>query len=648
MSTLISEGRPSKRVKLLLDDDDSSDSSSPTSGGVLLKETARGGGNSGFRVNEEYARRFEHNQRRAEIHRLEEKYGETPARDARPGVRDAENENLDGTDSSTDSEEEDDEGILALGPLDEQFNATLEAVRAKDPRVYDGKTTFYTSIEEEEEVDVSQPTKIKEKPMYLSDYHRKNLLRGDLGDEVRDDAQSTYAQLQDDLKNTVVKEMHAAAESDADDDFLVPKQKLTSGKAKVSGKAPEIQVDVEIADKDPEFFLSNYLAAKAWVPSASSKFQPFESDDEGEDQRAEDFEAAYNLRFEDPATANEKLKTHARDTAAKYSVRREEVNPRKKAREAEREKNEMEKRERDQEKARLRKLRIEEAEEKVRKIKEAAGLGGKKLQEQDWIEFLNEGWDDARWEAEMKRRFGDDYYADHELEDSDADTGNGKKKPKKPKWDDDIDIKDLVPEFEAEEQAPQFSLSEDSDDEMDIEDNDSTDRNINGHKKGKKLSQEQISNQKREARKDRRKVEQLVDENLAIEFALPSSSKQNPKRSTFRYRETSPISHGLTSRDILLASDSQLNQFAGLKKLAAFRDTEKKRKDKKFLGKKARLRQWRKDTFGSEEGPQKDLKDILAGQAGIAGSTDAIDVAESTSKRSKKRKRKTKNVAAEN
>jgi protein KRI1 len=53
-----------------------------------------------------------------------------------------------------------------------------------------------------------------------------------------------------------------------------------------------------------------------------------------------------------------------------------------------------------------------------------------------------------------------------------------------------------------------------------------------------------------------------------------------------------------------MADDTQLNQFAGLKKLASFREAEKKEKDQKKLGKKARLRQWRKDTFGNEDGPE--------------------------------------------
>src|SRR3979490_2161379 len=46
------------------------------------------------------------------------------------------------SDSSSD-EDEDDEGFLATEALDAQISATLQAIRSKDPRVYDEKVTFY-------------------------------------------------------------------------------------------------------------------------------------------------------------------------------------------------------------------------------------------------------------------------------------------------------------------------------------------------------------------------------------------------------------------------------------------------------------------------------------------------------------------------
>ncbi|MCJ1284234.1 KRRI-Interacting protein 1 [Xylographa opegraphella] len=653
-----------KRIKLLLDDDTSDDcNSSDVKGGVALKLDHAPVTENGFRVNEEYARRFEHNQRRAEIHRLEEKYGKSYANTDHEISKSNGFFDGGGSDSSSD-EEEDDEGILAKGVLDDQVNATLEAIRRKDPRVYDEKVTFYSKSDDDddEEVDLQNVPKSKEKPMYLADYHRENLLRGNVTPEDDDAPPRTYAQEQDQLKNAIIKEMHEVVEglysensstssdgSDNGTEFLVRKQPSLY---KASGDPLKFKLssaNVEDADKDPETFLSNFMSSRAWVPATQTKFQPFESDDEEEDRRAEAFEEAYNLRFENPEASNEKLLTIARDTAAKYSVRKEATNSRKRAREAEQAKKESHKRDREQEKAQLRKLRIEEATEKINKIKKAAGLRGKALTVEDWSEFLTEDWDNDRWETEMKKRFGDGYYAAEEYDGSDAEHSQRKKKLKKPKWEDDIDITDLVPDFDAEQSNDvKFSLSDDSEIGASNAGVDLEDTEVERASKKSKSIKRGKEELRKESRQERRKVEQLVDEKLNIDLALNNPGSRQSKSGPFRYRETSPLAFGLTSHDILMASDGQLNQYAGLKKMAAFRDADKKKKDKKHLGKKARLRQWRKETFGNEQGPQKSLQELLAEQvpANNRGSPkDAVATKEERAKGAK-RKRSKKNKEA--
>ncbi len=489
--------------------------------------------------------------------------------------------------------------------------------------------------------------------MYLSDYHRRNLLEGMASEDGDNIEPMTYAQQQDDLKTNVVKEMHAAAdgleEADAGDDdgFLVRKPSSSdAGKQGARVKPVVKELNVETAHKDPERYLLNFISARAWVPSDNSNFQPFESDDEEDDHRAELFEEAYNLRFEDPKGSNEKLLSHARDAAAKYSVRRDITNPRKKARDAERSRQEAEKEEREEEKARLRKLRIADAEEKVRKIKEAAGLRGTALQESDWTAFLEEGWDDDRWEQEMKKRFGEDYYADKDLSGSGDEVGTSRRKVKKPKWETDIDIKDLVPDFESgdEIQKPPFTLTDDESGHSDTSRLKTGGASLKHQKTSKASRKQERDEHKSEARKERRKIEQLVDEELNANDTISGLRTKNAGQ--FRYRATSPVAYGLTAHDILMASDSQLNQYAGLKKMAAFRDAEKKRRDKKRLGKKARLRQWRKETFGSEQGPQNTLAELLSGK--VVGSRDSMASGESKAitkdaKKGKARSRKHKN-----
>lgn len=536
--------------------------------------------------------------------------------------------------------------------MDSEILATLHAIQSKDPRVYDKETTFYTQLDDGPSEQGDRATGKKEKPLFLRDYHRENLLNG-VNDHPEDSQKPpmTYNQEQETLKRSIIGEINAATahepvdsspsndmEGSDDDGFLV-------AKPRTGPRTEQPPLDVENADKDPETFLSNFMAARAWVPSAHSEFQPFESDDEEEDRKAEEFEEAYNFRFEDPAKSNEKLVSHARDIAAKYSVRREEKNARKKQREAERERKEAAKRERAHEKARLRRLKIEQVQEKLRKIKKAAGLRGSGvLSQDDWARFLDDDWDDAKWEEEMQKRFGEAYYAQDDFSGDESGEESTKKgrKPRKPKWDDDIGIDDLIPDFK--EEIPTFELSDEAQEE-----GAGSSAGMNGRQNSGKDHKKVHQNKLKDARKERRMVEQLVDDRLELDTALEGKQKT---AGGFRYRDTSPLSFGLSARDILMADDSRLNEYVGLKKLASFRDPNKKKKDQKHLGKKARLRQWRKDTFGDEEGPVLSMKvapkaDKQDGGAEEVGEVNADANSGNNSAKKKRRRSKKRKVAHE-
>jgi len=86
-----------------------------------------------------------------------------------------------------------------------------------------------------------------------------------------------------------------------------------------------------------------------------------------------------------------------------------------------------------------------------------------------------------------------------------------------------------------------------------------------------------------------------------------------------------------------MASDSSLNQFAGLKKLAPFRDAEKKLKDKKRLGKKVRAK-WRKETFGQEDEPEVIFAPSMEEDK---PDNDGVDIREGKKKKKRARKSKT-------
>jgi protein KRI1 len=625
--------RPAKRTKFLSD----SESDGSDNEGVKLPKPKKSAMKAEFKINDDFAKRFEHNNKRNDLQRLEERYGK--------GGPDEESD-----ESSTD-ESEDDDADLVTADLDEEIFATLAAIKNKDPRVYDEKVKFYKEFDPE---NIAKEEK-KEKAMTLQDYHRQNLLSGYTGEEEDKDVPQTYNQEQDALRRQMVGQMHAMADGDSEDDFK-PKAKgahdtVPTTKTKKEKAKKLTDEDIKAADKDPETYLSNFMAAKAWRPTEGSGPNAFDSDDSEDEDRADAFEEAYNMRFEDPALANEKLQSFARDVG-KYSVRREEVKGRKSAREKERERKDAERREREEDRARLRRLKIEEAEEKVKKIKEAAGLRGKDVDISQWQDVIEGDFNDSQWDKEMQRRFGEDYYAVPDGEGSDvemADADGKKQKVKKPKWDDDIDIKDLVPEFEDEE-ARKYALSSDDEEEggaplNEAEDQDSDAEEGEGSSKKRKTKKDRAQEKaeaKRASRKERRAIEEMVDATLPITHAAPTG---------FRYRETSPTSFGLSARDILFADDTALNQFAGLKKMATWRDPERKAKEAKKLSKKGRLRQWRKDTFGKPDAPEGGFEVVLGGGGQEAEprakkGADGENVKDGDRKKKRSKKRKAKEVEA--
>ena len=637
-----------KRAKLLADANGPEGNQHEATWFVDLDGDTELASTNGFKINKDYARRFEYNKKREELEQLEEKYKDSASTKRKRHVDDGLNQSPE--EDSSSSESEDDDAELATAELDQEISATLQAIKSKHPKVYDKSVKFYKEFEEEPTEEI-QRTKT-EKPLHLHDYHRQNLLNGYTGDETQEDVPvPTYQQEQDKLRREVVGSMHAPVNSedeseDNDDAFLVAKSMPKHQDLPNVKRVKITDEDVKVADKDPETFLSNFMASRAWLPTERFDFQGLESDDSDEEARADAFEGAYNLRFEDPKTANERLQSFARDVG-KYGVRREERSGRKKIREQERERKEEERRARAEEKARLRKLKIEDVEEKVKRIKEAAGLGDQEIDLQQWRGVIEGDFDDEAWEREMSRRFGEEYYAkDGDLNSDGGASSSKDRKLKKPNWNDDIDINDLIPEFDNE-QNPTITLSSDEADDndsitFDAEEGEAK-KSLDKAAKKKQIAKDK-ADARRTARRERMKIEEMVDASLPIDhpdITVPASSKA--PAAGFQYRDTSPTTFGLSARDILFADDSQLNQYAGLKKLTAFRDPEKKRKDKKKFSKKGRLKQWRKETFGNTEEPVGGFERVLGDYKGtVAGGMEQgeTNVNDKPKKKKKRRNRK--------
>ena len=473
--------------------------------------------------------------------------------------------------------------------MDREFESTLLAIKNKEPRVYNGEASFYSKMSQPPQRN-SNP-EIDRIPMRLSDYHQKTLLKNSNG--VADTLPSSRSQQQEELQARTLQEIREAGEDSATDSdpaghlgkgtaFLVKRLSPGETSAKQQRGTTVTRRDVDEADQNPEAFLSKFLSSRAWVSTAPNRLKVFESDDEDDDLRAEEFEVAYNLRFEDPEKANRKLMFHSRTAAADTSVRMDSASKRKRARQEARSRRGLDRMESTQERQRLRKLKMEELADKVAEVEAAAGSSGTVVSLEEWSRFLNEDWDDKQWEEFMRHKFDENYYTSLEADSCTAEDDGNPHIRKKPRWDNDIDVSDLVRRSPLDRDASPITAFEKPADPIA--------RTVQAGLR------QATAQRPRKEDPQRQKLEQLVEQKLTAELAVGAATARHGR---FRYRETSPTTYGLTARDILLASDAQLNQYVGLKRLAAFRDPVSKKKDKKRLGKKARLRQWRLETFGT-------------------------------------------------
>ena len=82
--------------------------------------------------------------------------------------------------------------------------------------------------------------------MNLQDYHRENLLNGGLADED-DTAPLTYNQEQEQLKKSIVKEIHATEGADSDSSASESGKGFLVAKQKPKGRKREPVLDVDNA-----------------------------------------------------------------------------------------------------------------------------------------------------------------------------------------------------------------------------------------------------------------------------------------------------------------------------------------------------------------------------------------------------------------
>lgn len=493
-------------------------------------------------------------------------------------------------DDDEDDEEEDDYGELLTEDVENGLNDVLKAIKTGDKRLFDSNVKFFNDDENEEK---SLENKEKSKPIYLKDYHRQHLLDSTIEEEDKpvDYDEMPYALQQKEDKDILVKEIHKALNddednSDSDDDFLIKKENATEEVNKVVEP-----VDLPDPEKEGgEKFLEAFMANHAWLPNKGKDVKMDNEDDAEFDDAADKFESAYNFRYEDPKSME--IISYARSQA---TMRREKMNSRKRDRLKKQEEKAEEKDEVNKEVKKKKQKKINLVMDRIKEIKEAVGgeISDEKIMKIFGDSLLKDDFDDAEWDAKMSQIFDDEYYAEED------------QTMVKPEWDDGlIEFDEGNKDIESDEDKTEEKETENQ--EVEVDDDDETEKSLNSKKSKKKADK---YNKKQEHNKTKDVAERLVDtKTLDILDEVEEERGRNKEKSkyTFKYREVSPESFGLTYNEIFQANDKDLNELIGLKKLAPYRPHDKASKDTRKIKKSKNLREWRKRTFGKENGISND------------------------------------------
>lgn len=481
------------------------------------------------------------------------------------------------------SEEEDEHGELITENVQGGIDKVLEALRTDPLKLLDPNAKFFNDPEK----DVAFKQKVSEKPIYLKDYHRMNLISGDFktADDEDDNAYGTIDgekpfvvtereernQLLSDIKNAFNDEEDD--EEDSDDGFL--KKKVTKREVK------ETKAALPDPIKDEQGFLNAFLDNQAWIPTKNDKVidldQIDKEDEEDFDDAVEDFEKAYNFRYEDANSAE--IVSYARNQA---TLRRAKTNSRKRQRDKKLDAKLEEERQTEE---LLKKKKIQKVNtvlDRLTKIKQAVGeeISDDVVHKVFGDSLLDDDFDDADWDSKMAQIFDEQYYG-NEME--------------KPVWGDDDEV---MAEFKSQGEEDKDKEAESGDSEAEAEAEVAP-------KKSKKESLKEKKSAKKQKQSLKEKAQQIVESNslkLLDEVDEQRGRSNEKEEVVFKYRDVSPESFGLTTRDILLADDKQLNNFIGIKKFAPYKPKEQALKDKRKYTKKKRLQEWRKEVFHDKNG----------------------------------------------
>ncbi|KAI3796140.1 hypothetical protein L1987_38805 [Smallanthus sonchifolius] len=508
---------------------------------------------SKIEINEEFARRFEHNKKREDLQRFEEL--------KKKGVI---------SDSEDDDESsDDDEDIVNYSTKhDVKFFDALIKVKNKDPSLKNNDAKLFDS---DDELDVENEgagdkKEKKTKPMFLKDANAKHLMENgpefDDEDEEQNDKyrKKSYVEEQEAVRNEF---LDAVADEDDDDGEFLKVKNDNNGDEDEDDREYEKKLDEYFKEDDKldenEKFLKDFFRKKMWLEKDNGNGKVLHDDeidvseDEEELEKQEDYERGFNFRYEE--NAGDRVMGHSRKVEG--SVRKKE-NARKIQRENKKERMAKAEFERNEELKYLKNLKKKEINEKLKKIRETAGIGesgGFLLEDHD----LEEEFDPEEYDKKMKKAFDDSFY-----EADDVDPGFGS---------DDEDGELEKPNFDEEDEL--LGLPKGWDDKHGSGDGFLATREKTLKKKVKfEVGNEEQIQDEEEKRKISKLEEELVKNELEEYYKLECEDTIGDLRTRFRYKPVNKNTYGLKAKEVLLVDEKELNQLVPLKKLATYREDE--------------------------------------------------------------------------
>ncbi|XP_077476049.1 protein KRI1 homolog [Stigmatopora argus] len=571
---------------------------------------------TGFRINTQFAEKYDKYRQREELQRLKDRYGDR-----------ADEEESESSESSSDDSEVD------LDPeIERDFYRTLSLLKKKDPKIYEKDAKFYSkdSPNTEEKPSTSNS---KVKPMYLKDYERKVILEkeGKYEDEDSDSDNEeaakrrerafspSYMQEQKQLKESFQKFVQ---DSDDDDDNSEGSgeegvSQLLTRRLKTQEEQDEEEADYvewlkgqkdldgpeEVKEmkylrdywNDPELdeeecFLRDYVLNKRYKDDDDQDDERIptyeevvEDDSEEEEEtflvRQENFERGYNFRFEEPDA--ERIKTYPRTIAT--SVRTKD-DRRKCKREEVTERKEMMKQQKRENLKQMKNLKRNEIMEKLKKLQQLTGNDDLAFNPAD----LQGDFDSQHHDQLMQKFFDEKYYGEQEddkpqFEDDDEveehwnwDTWTGKEQEE---YNDEEDYDASEPHCDDQD----FIMDADYDPSQHVSKKQKkkmmkkADIPLMGNKKKKCHFAEVLSKDKPVFDPQVKSFEEYLDEYYKLDYE--DIIDDLPCR--FRYRQVLANNFGLSTDEILGADDQELNKWCALKKACMFRSDQEEKKDLK-------------------------------------------------------------------